>query len=226
MWCCLERAPRRACLSSAKLPTSAPCPTDAPGRRWANGPIVAPSSTSDDSSTLAQTRQPAPIRLSITWLPAPMTLPSPTAVAPRRMTLGSSTTSRASCDRGVDVDGGGVVHRHAGEHVRLVDPPAQVGLDRGQLDAVVDPRQLQVVVDRHRHDRPTVRPGERHQAGQVQLAGRGRGPRSPIQGRPQPGRVEGVGAADDLAECPLIRRRVLLLDDARAGPSSSRTTRP
>ena len=60
---------------------------------WAD---VAPSSTSDDSSTLAQTRQPAPIRLSITWLPAPMTLPSPTAVAPRRMTLGSSTTSRAS----------------------------------------------------------------------------------------------------------------------------------
>ena len=58
MWCCFEPAPRRVFLSSAKLPTSAPRPTTLPGRRWLNGPIVASSSTVDDSMTLAQTRAP------------------------------------------------------------------------------------------------------------------------------------------------------------------------
>ncbi len=117
-------------------------------------------------------------------------------------------------DPGIDVDGGGVLHRHAGEHVRLEDPPAQVGLDRGQLDAVVDARQLQVVLHLHRHDRPTIRPGQRHQARQVQLTG-GRARAQALQRRPQPGRLEGVRAADDLAEGPLVGGGVLLLHDAQ-----------
>ena len=58
MWCCFEPAPRRVFLSSAKLPTSAPRPTTLPGRRWLNGPIVASSSTVEDSMTLAQIRAP------------------------------------------------------------------------------------------------------------------------------------------------------------------------
>ena len=45
---------------------------------------------------LAQTTHPAPIVLSTTWLPAPMRLPSPTDVEPRRMTFGSIVTSVAS----------------------------------------------------------------------------------------------------------------------------------
>ena len=96
MWCWRVPAPSRVFLSSAKLPTCARRPTTVPGRRWLNGPIVASSSTVDDSMMLAQTRTPAPMVASMSWLPAPMTLPAPTVVAPRRMTFGSRVTSSPS----------------------------------------------------------------------------------------------------------------------------------
>ena len=83
-------------MTSAKLPISAPAPIELPARRWANGPTEAPSATSDDSTTLVQTTQPAPIVLSTIWLPAPMVVPYPTRVRPRRMTFGSRVTSDAS----------------------------------------------------------------------------------------------------------------------------------
>ena len=67
-----------------------------PGRRWLIGPTFAPSSTIDRSTIEAQTRQPAPIVLSTIWEPAPIVVPSPTDVVPRRMTFGSRVTSSAS----------------------------------------------------------------------------------------------------------------------------------
>ena len=76
-------APRRVFLSSAKLPTSAPRPTTLPGRRWLYGPTVASSSTVEDSTTLAQTRARSPIVASMSWLPAPMTLPVADAASRR-----------------------------------------------------------------------------------------------------------------------------------------------
>ena len=84
-------------FSSAKLPTTRPPgPTCEPGRRWLNGPILAPSSTTDDSTIEAQTTQPAPIVLSTICEPAPIVVPCPIDVVPRRITFGSMTTSSAS----------------------------------------------------------------------------------------------------------------------------------
>ncbi len=44
----------------------------------------------------AQTKARAPTWLSMIWLPAPMTVPSPIDVVPRRITFGSRVTSVAS----------------------------------------------------------------------------------------------------------------------------------
>jgi hypothetical protein len=71
-------------------------------------------------------------------------------------------------DVGVDVGRGRSGHRHPGPHERLVDPSARGGVDRRQIDAVVDARDL---LER-RVDRggATAAGGPRHQIGQVQLA--------------------------------------------------------
>ena len=45
---------------------------------------------------LAQTRHRGPTIESTSWLPAPMVVPSPTRVRPRRITFGSRVTSGAS----------------------------------------------------------------------------------------------------------------------------------
>ncbi len=57
--------------------------------------MTASSSMVDDSTIEAHTRALAPTTLSMSWLPAPMTVPCPTEVEPRRMTLGSMVTSAA-----------------------------------------------------------------------------------------------------------------------------------
>ena len=71
---------------------------DAARPQVAERPDASPRPRSTDDSTIAR---PDPRTLgrsceSTIWLPAPMTLPSPTDVAPRRMTFGSRVTSGAS----------------------------------------------------------------------------------------------------------------------------------
>src|ERR1035437_6591891 len=82
--------------TSAKLPSLTLRPIDDWGRRCENGPIWTSSSTSEDSSTLAQMRQSRPITVSMIWLPAPIRVPSPILVLPRSTTPGSRITSEAS----------------------------------------------------------------------------------------------------------------------------------
>ena len=91
-----NETPIREVLHSVKLPISAPDSTCVPGRRWLYGPIVTPSSTTDRSTTLAQTTESRPIDESTIVVPGPTVLPSAIDVAPRRMTFGSRTTSGAT----------------------------------------------------------------------------------------------------------------------------------
>ena len=213
-------------MSSAKLPTSAPRPTTLPGRRWLNGPIVAPSSTVDDSTMLAQTRRPAPIVASTSWLPAPMTLP----VADRRRAAQDDVRLegdvRAEVDRPVEVDRRRVAHRHAVAHVRLVEPDAHAPLGRRELRAVVDPVEPAVVLEGDRADQAAVLAGEPDQLGQVQLAGRrptASAPRSGGAARPRrrrrcPALISLLASSSGVASrASTIRSTV---------PNSPRTTRP
>jgi len=71
-------------------------PDRRPGSQMRHRPIWTSSSTSEHSRMLAQTRQSRPTMESMIWLPAPMRVPSPILVVPRRMTPGSRTTSGAS----------------------------------------------------------------------------------------------------------------------------------
>jgi hypothetical protein len=78
------------------LPISEPAPMTLPGRRWLYGPIAAPSSIVEPSTTLSQTRQSAPMIEPSIVAPGPIVVPSPTVVSPRMTTPGSSVTSWAS----------------------------------------------------------------------------------------------------------------------------------
>ena len=152
----------------------------------------------------------------MSWLPAPITLPSPTVVAPRRMTFGSRMTSGAEVDGPVEVDRRRVAHRHAVAHVGLVEPDAHGPLGGGQLRAVVDAVEPAVVLEPDSADDPAVLAGEPDELGQVQLPGRGRR----LQGAdpaPQPGGVEGVEPGVDLVAGELVGGGVLGLDDPLDG---------
>src|SRR2546430_15981148 len=83
-------------LSSAKFPTLAFAPMWQPGRRWQNGPSVAPSSTTASSMMqygLSATRSPN--RLALTGLPDPVAHSVPNVVPPSVPALGSPTVSGA-----------------------------------------------------------------------------------------------------------------------------------
>ena len=107
-------------------------------------------------------------------VPGPMVEPSPIRVAPRRTTPGSRVTSCAELDRPVDVHRRRVAHRHAGAHVRLVDPDAERPLGLGELAPVVDAVERAVVLEADGAHDPAVLAGELDEIGEVQLAVRGR----------------------------------------------------
>ena len=118
---------------------------------------------------------------------------------------------------GVDERGGRVEHRDAGPHPGRVDPLAHGRRGLGQLGSVVDPVE-RPVVGRLEGDHQPARPRPRDRR-----AGSGRARRSTGEGvrraiaAAQPGRVEGVEAGVDLADCKLVRR---------ARPSPPRCGRP
>ena len=96
MWCCLEPRPEAGVLELGEVADlGALRRRRCPAAGGCTARRSAPSSIVEDSMTLAQTRARAPIVLSTSWLPGPMTLPSPTDVGPRRMTFGSRVTSGA-----------------------------------------------------------------------------------------------------------------------------------
>src|SRR4051794_39696548 len=79
------------------------------------------------------------------------------ALAHRRRPLeeraGEDRDVRREAHGGVDVGALGVDHRDASVEPRLVGPPAQRGLGRGELPAIVDALRLRVVIGAHRDDR-------------------------------------------------------------------------
>ena len=77
-------------------------------------------------------------------------------------------------DGGVDVDRRGILHGHAGLHVRDADPLGEQRLRVGEVDAVVDPGESPVLVDLEGRDRTLVLARELDELREVELA-RGRG---------------------------------------------------
>ena len=94
MWCCFEPAPRRRVLELgevADLGAAADDAARAEVAERADRRLVLDRRRLDDARPDARTLRRSSRRSS--WLPAPITLPSPTVVAPRRMTFGSRVTS-------------------------------------------------------------------------------------------------------------------------------------
>ena len=125
---------------------------------------------------------------------------------------------RRQLDGEIHVGTGRIDHRHAGQHVALVDGQPKLELGRGQLRPVVDAGERAVVLDFERNDRPPVFPGQDHQLGQIELA-RGRGALDVADAAAEPSRVEGVDAGVDLLDLQLVRRGILLLHDAEDLPA-------
>ena len=109
----------------------------------------------------------------------------------------------ADLDPGVDPGRAGVDDGDAGQHVGLEQAAAGLGLDRGEVDPVVDPHRHREVVGEVGGDRVAGLAQGREDVGQVVLAlgvvvgeaGEGGGQRR---------RVEGVGAGVDLADRQLL----------------------
>ena len=134
--------------------------------------------------TLAQIRSRAPTGVSMSCQPAPIVVPGPTDVRPRRITFGSSVTSAASSTVGVDVGGRRVQHRDAGEQVALVDPSRSRSASASWTRSLI-PSSVPVVVD---STAVTVRPSARARATRsVRYSSpvAGDGSRSPIRSRSQ-----------------------------------------
>ena len=102
-------------------------------------------------------------------------------------------------DRGVDPGRGGVDDGDAGQHVGLEQAAAGLGLDRGEVDPVVDPHRHREVVGEMGGDRVAGLAQGREDVGQVVLA-LGVVVGEAGQGGGQRRRVEGVGAGVDLAD--------------------------
>ena len=131
-------------------------------------------------------------------------------------------------DLGVDPGRAGVDDGDAGKHVSLEDAAARLGLDRGEVGAVVDPHRHREVVGEVGADRVAGLAQRRQDIGQVVLAlgvvvgeaGERLGERAGL---------EDVGAGIDLADRQLLGSGVaggLGLDHALDLALSVRTTRP
>ena len=161
------------------------------------------SSTSDDSSTLAQIRQSRPMTESTICDPAPIVVPSPIRVRPRRITFGSRKTSCANSTEGSTYAVEGSAIETPARIQAVVDLGPQVALRLGQLEPVVDAEQPAVVLDDDRGDPEAVLAGEPDEVGEVQLAARRRGPQV-ADPAPQPGGLERVDPGIDLGDLELI----------------------
>ncbi len=133
--------------------------------------------------------------------------------------LGAGVHDGVGADRhvGVDPRRGRVDDDGAGAHRRLDGAPVELAAEAGQLHLVVDALGLPEVLDDVGAHRDAAAPGHGDDVGEVLLAlrvvGADLGER-----RPQQRRVEGVDAAVDLADGPLLVGRVLLLDDGGDRP--------
>src|SRR5262249_3598721 len=106
-------------------------------------------------------------------------------------------------DFDVDPGGGRVDHGDAGEHVPFEDAPPRLGLDGGEVGAVVDAHRHGKVLGEVGHDRVPGRAHRRQHVGKVVL------PLGVVAGDlPQrlgePSGVEGVGTRVDLADRELL----------------------
>ena len=108
--------------------------------------------------------------MSISVVSGPTTEPAPTAVAPRRLVPGSIRASAAiSTPASTQVEPGSTTVTPASMW-RLEDAAAGLGLDRGELGAVVDPHRHREVVGEVGGDRVARLAQGREDVGQVVLA--------------------------------------------------------
>src|SRR4051812_41676835 len=91
-----EASPILAFLVSTKAPILPREPSSVPGRRYENGPTVAPSPITASSPCVRTTVAPAPTSTSLSVQSGPTTASSATTVAPSSWTPGSSVTSGSS----------------------------------------------------------------------------------------------------------------------------------
>src|SRR6478609_10099980 len=89
-------SPILAFLVSTNPPILPPAPSSVPGRRYENGPTLAPGPTTASSPWVRTTLAPAPTSTSLSVQSGPTTASSATTVAPRSWTPGRIVTSGAS----------------------------------------------------------------------------------------------------------------------------------
>src|SRR4249919_832701 len=118
---------------------------------------------------------------------------------------------------GVDPCASGIDDRDSREHVRLVDPVAECGCRRSELDSRVHTFRLHRASSLVHRDTLTVCHENADRVGQVELA-LSVVRREPVEHRPQPICPEHVDGRVDLANRALLVGRVAMLDDRCEGP--------
>ena len=112
----------------------------------------------------------------------------------------------------VDPGGPRIDDRHAGEHVRLVDPVAELCRGDRKLRAGVDAERRELVGTAPRRGPPTVGDQVGDRVGEVQLA-LGVVRIELLERRPERAGGEDVGRGVELPDLALLRRSVPVLDD-------------
>ena len=122
--------------------------------------------------------------------------------------------NRVCLERDPVVDPGGpwIDDRHAGEHVRLVDPVAELGRGDRKLRAGVDAERRELVGAAPRRGPPTVGDKVGDRVGEVKLA-LGVARIELLERRPERAGGEDVGGGVELPDLALLRRGVPVLDD-------------
>jgi hypothetical protein len=129
---------------------------------------------------------------------------------------GEGMDDRVRFEHGVGVDPGRlrVDDRHAGQHVRFVDPVSERSGCGSQLCSCVHTLGLHRISSLVHRNTPSVRDEERDRIRQIELTLRVVR-REPIEHRPQPIRSEHVDGRVDLSYRALLRRGISMFDDRR-----------
>jgi hypothetical protein len=141
-----------------------------------------------------------PSLVSVSVVSGPTIVAAPISVAPRRVQPGSSLASAS-------IVTSASIQVEAGSTTVTLHPPPRLGLDRGEVGAVVDAHRHRDVVGDMRGYRLALGAQGGEDVGQVVLA-LGVVIGEPGEGGGQRRRVEGVGAGVDLVDRQLLRAGV------------------
>ena len=187
----------RAFLTSTNVPTFAPGSRRASGRRYAKGPIVASSATSQPTR---RAHAVAERRVDHGGV-RPDLAGAADARAPGQRHALRDRRVRSDLDADVDDHRLGRREEDPVEGMTLDERAAGVSLDLEQIGARVDPERAACVVGTEGHDGPPALAQQREDPGQVALAADLVHVVERVQ---QLASVEDVGAEVDLADCELL----------------------